>query len=133
MAKRSDAPLILLVDDFQDGREMYAEYLTFKGIRVMTAESGEESIALALRHRPTVILMDLEMRGTHGTAAMRLLREHTHLAMVPIIAFTARAMQEDVDRAINDGFDAVIGKPCLPDDLIRILAPYLVSENAVSA
>src|SRR4051812_36819501 len=88
---RTTSPLVLLVDDFDDAREMYAEYLAFKGWHVITAASGEEAITLAQRHQPAIILMDLEMRRTNGTDAMRTLRKDPAFAAVPIIAFTAHA------------------------------------------
>ena len=123
-------PLILLVDDFLDTLEMYAEYFRFRGLRVSTASSGAEAIRLAKHERPTVILMDLEMRGLSGTEAMRSLRSDTTLAGVPILAFTAHALIAERDAAIRAGFDAVIPKPCLPDELVTILQPYLgIAEN----
>lgn len=119
----SDSPLVLLVDDFEDAREMYATYLAFMGLNVVTAASAEEAIAAASQHTPAVILMDLEMRGMDGTTAMHLLRQDARFRTVPIIAFTARVMPHEHDRAISDGFDAVVAKPCLPDDLVTLLTP----------
>ena len=61
------SPLILLVDDYRDGREMYAEYLAFRGYRVAMAFSGAQAVALASGpERPAVVLMDLEMPGMSG-------------------------------------------------------------------
>jgi two-component system cell cycle response regulator DivK len=127
-------PLVLLVDDFTDGREMYEEYLTFRGIRVVTADSGTAAVLLANgADRPAVILMDLEMRGMSGTIAMRTLRQNPLLASVPILAFTAHALEAERQKAILDGFDAVIPKPCLPDQLVALIEPYLAqSRNAIT-
>ena len=118
--------LILLVDDFDDAREMYAEYLAFRGYRVITAASGAEALEVAHRpERPTLILMDLRMLGMDGTEAMQSLRSDPRFTSVPIIAFTAHALREEHDAAMRHGFDAVIAKPCLPDELITLIAPYL--------
>jgi CheY-like chemotaxis protein len=126
-------PLILLVDDFTDAREMYAEYLAFRGYAVVTAASGHEAVALALTERPKLILMDLNMRGMTGTEAMRLLRAEPACQGVPILAFTAHAMAAEQVQAISEGFDAVIAKPCLPDQLVELIQPYLfdVSEASI--
>ena len=118
-------PLILLVDDFTDAREMYAEYLAFRGFAVLTAASGPEALALARSERPTLILMDIGMRGMTGTEAMQLLRAEPVFAGVPIIAFTAHAMAREQMQALTDGFDAVIPKPCFPDQLVTLIQPYL--------
>jgi two-component system, cell cycle response regulator DivK len=121
-----DHPLILLVDDDRDGREMYAEYLMFRGFRVATASSGAQAVALASGpERPAVILMDLEMRGMSGADALRALRANPALICVPILALTAHAMSAERETAIRDGFDDVIPKPCLPDELVAIIDRYL--------
>ena len=121
-----DHPLILLVDDDRDGREMYAEYLMFRGFRVVTASSGAQAVALASGpERPSVILMDLEMRGMSGADALRELRADPALIRVPILALTAHAMSAERETAIRAGFDAVIPKPCFPDELVAIIDRYL--------
>jgi hypothetical protein len=58
-------PLILVVDDYQDAREMYAEYLQFSGFRVAEASTGNEAVDQAFALRPDLILMDLSLPG-HG-------------------------------------------------------------------
>ena len=65
---------ILLVDDFEDGLDMYQEYLTFRGYQVVVARNGEEAILQARLHRPAVILLDLRMPGMTGTDVMKVLR-----------------------------------------------------------
>ena len=59
----TSAPLILVVDDYQDGREMYAEYLAFRGFRVRMAESGEEAIRAVETEIPSLVLMDIGCGG----------------------------------------------------------------------
>ena len=123
-------PLILLVDDFADAREMYAEYLAFRGYRVVVAASGQAALSAALSaDRPNLILMDIQMQGMTGTEAMRVLREHPELAGVPIVAFTAHALEGERMQALSDGFDAVIPKPCLPDDLVTLIERYFSDQS----
>jgi len=119
-------PLVLIVDDFDDAREIYEQYLTFKGYRVVTAASGAQAIAVARAERPSVILMDLRMMAMTGTEALQVLRLDPAFSQVPIVAFTAHALDEEKRSALADGFDEVIAKPCLPDELMvaidRLLA-----------
>jgi CheY-like chemotaxis protein len=117
---------ILLVDDFEDGLEMYQEYLTYRGYQVVVARNGEEAIAQAHAHRPDVILLDIRMPEMSGTEAVRLLRRDASFARIPIIALTAHALEDERRDALAAGFDELIPKPCLPDQLAlaveRILA-----------
>jgi two-component system cell cycle response regulator DivK len=128
MAIAAAGQLILLVDDFVDGREMYAEYLSFRGYRVVTADSGVDAVRIAkLPDRPTLILMDIRMPNLDGTAAMKVLRQDPGFAAVPIVALTAHALEDERAAALLDGFDGVISKPCLPDELVERIQPYLTA------
>ena len=117
---------ILLVDDFEDGLDMYQEYLTYRGYNVIVARNGQEAIVQARAHRPNVILLDLRMPVMTGTDAMRVLRTDPSFQRVPIIALTAHALDDERLDALAAGFDELIAKPCLPDELAaaieRILA-----------
>ena len=124
-----DRPLVLLVDDFDDALEIYATYLTFHGYRVHTARDGREAIDAARQAQPAIVLMDLRMPVLDGTAALRLLREMPTLRDVPVIALTAHALDEERVSALAEGFDAVIAKPCLPDDLLRAVRDALAARN----
>jgi CheY-like chemotaxis protein len=120
------ADSILLVDDFEDGLDMYAEYLTYRGYRVIPARNGEEALRNARLHRPAVILLDIRMPDMTGTDVMRELRADPSFAHVPIVALTAHALDKERVAALDAGFDDLIPKPCMPDQLVsaveRILA-----------
>lgn len=117
--------LVLLADDFDDARDMYSEYLRLSGIRVITAAGGQEAIDLAREHLPALILMDIRMPGVTGTDAMLELRKDPRLARVPMIALTAHALDRERAAILADGFDDVISKPCLPDELVAIVRKRL--------
>jgi len=110
-------PLILLVDDFQDALEMYAEYLEFKGYRVIAATGGHAAIEAVSRETPSLIFMDLRMPDMTGAETLHLLRTNAALRTVPVIAFTAHAFVDERNSALLEGFDEVIAKPCLPEEL----------------
>ena len=124
--------LVLIVDDFVDAREMYAEYLTFRGYRVATADSGAAALESIRREVPAVVLMDIEMRGMSGSDVLRALRADPALAGLPVIAFTAHALEHERVAQLLDGFDAVITKPCLPDDLVLLVERILSQDGATS-
>lgn len=111
------APLVLVVDDVAHGREIFAEYLEFRGFRVATAEDGLEAMEKAFDLRPDVILMDLSLPGIDGWEATRRLKQDERTHSIPIIALTAHALASAHERAKEVGCDAVVTKPCIPKDL----------------
>ena len=113
-----DAPLILVVDDYQDAREMYAEYLQFSGFRVAEARNGNEAVAQAFTLLPDLILMDLSLPGMDGWEATRLLKGDDRTKHIPVVALTGHALAGASDGAKKAGCDSFVTKPCLPDDLV---------------
>jgi len=116
---------ILLVDDFQDGLEMYEEYLSYRGFHVLAARDGKEAVTLARMHRPDVVLLDLRMPGLTGTETMQILRADPSFVNTPIVALTAYALDADRRLALDAGFDQLIAKPCLPDALAEAVERIL--------
>jgi CheY-like chemotaxis protein len=111
-------PLILVVDDYQDAREMYAEYLQFSGFRVAEARNGNEAVAQAFALKPDLILMDLSLPGMDGWEATRLLKADDRTKHIPVVALTGHALAGASEGAKRAGCDAFVTKPCLPDDLV---------------
>ncbi len=118
-------PLILLVDDYQDGREMYADALTFDGFPVVEAASGPEALRLALEWLPDLILMDLSLPGLDGWEVASRLKADQRTQHVPIIALTAHALEGERERAEKAGCNGFIAKPCLPDELLVKVRVFL--------
>ena len=85
-------PLILVVDDYQDAREMYAEYLQYSGFRVAEAKNGNEAVAQARSLKPDLILMDLSLPGMDGWEATRVLKADEETRHIPIVALTGHAL-----------------------------------------
>ena len=113
-----EAPLILVVDDYQDAREMYAEYLQFSGFRVAEARTGTEAIELAFALKPALILMDLSLPGLDGWEATRQLKSDERTKNIPVVALTGHALAGASEGARKAGCDSFVTKPCLPDDLV---------------
>lgn len=111
------APLVLVVDDVAHGREIFAEYLEFRGFRVATAADGLEALDKAFELLPDVILMDLSLPGLDGWEATRRLKSDERTKTIPVIALTAHALASAHDKAKAAGCDSVVTKPCVPRDL----------------
>ena len=112
-----ESPLVLIVDDNLDAREMYAIYLQHEGFRSAEAADGEAAIAMARTHRPAVILMDATMPRLNGWEAAKRLKSDAATKSIPLIMLTAHAFAEHRQRAAEVGADAFLAKPILPDAL----------------
>jgi two-component system, cell cycle response regulator DivK len=111
-------PLILVVDDYEDAREMYAEYLRFCGFRVAEARNGNEALDQAFTLMPDLILMDLSLPGMDGWEATRQLKADERTRQIPVVALTGHALAGASEGAKRAGCDSFVTKPCLPDDLV---------------
>ena len=111
-------PLILVVDDYEDAREMYAEYLRFCGFRVAEARNGNEALEQAFNLMPDLILMDLSLPGMDGWEATRQLKADERTRHIPVVALTGHALAGASEGAKKAGCDSFVTKPCLPDDLV---------------
>lgn len=119
------APLVLIVDDNLDAREMYAMYLEHEGFRSTEAGDGRAAIDEAKRVKPDLILMDATMPQLDGWEAARLLKADPETKAIPLIMLTAHAFAEHRDRAAAVGADGFLAKPVLPDDLAREIRKML--------
>jgi CheY-like chemotaxis protein len=119
-------PLVLLVDDSEDNREVYAQYLTLSGFRVESAVDGVEAVEKAAALIPDVIVMDLAMPRLDGWEATRRIKAAPATSGIPIIALTGNADSESRRRTQEVGCAGYLTKPCMPDVLlseIRRLLP----------
>ena len=85
-------PTILLVEDNEDSLLTVADYFAFKGLHVVVVRSGSEALAFCRAALPALILMDIQMQGMSGLAAIERLRPQPATATTPIIAVTALAL-----------------------------------------
>jgi CheY-like chemotaxis protein len=117
---------VLLVDDNADTREMYGEYLKFCGFDVIEAANGIEALQQALESAPGIILMDMSMPVMDGWEATRRLKSDHRTAGIPIVALTSHALAGVSAGAMQAGCDAVLTKPCLPQDLVKEIRKILL-------
>jgi CheY-like chemotaxis protein len=97
------APLVLVADDFSDGREMICEYLSFRGVRAEPASSGTETLAKASALAPDLILLDIGFPDIDGFEVMARLRASPATTGIQVAVFTAHAMDNIRERAMHAG------------------------------
>ena|SRR2546423_906048 len=104
-------PSILVVEDNDRNRKLVRTILEFRGYEVIECVDGEPSLALAKKHRPVLILMDIELPKMDGITALRRLRADTETAGIPVAAVTASVTPSEREKVASAGFNAYIAKP----------------------
>jgi CheY-like chemotaxis protein len=116
---------VLIAEDNAVNRELLRELLEGRGFAVVEACDGEEALHALEQMQPDVLLLDIGMPKLDGLAVMRKIRENPRLALLPVVAVTAYAMQGDREKILNAGFDGYISKPVnsrsLGDEIERLL------------
>ena len=110
-------PLILIVDDNLDAREMYGTFLQQEGFRWAEAVNGQDALTQTRLERPSLILMDAMMPRMDGWEAVKVLKQDATTRHIPLIMLTAHAFDEHRERAVQAGADGFLAKPVLPDQL----------------
>ena len=122
-------PRILVVDDNEDTRTMYAALLSGAGFAVRTAANGEEAIAAA-QDGPAVIVMDLAMPGLNGWEATRKLQTEPRTSDIPVIVLTAHDLDHYREVAVAAGCDAFLSKPCEIEALVAEIRKLIDARPA---
>ena len=118
-AATSALPLVLVVDDHAEGREICARMLAQAGFRVATAINGLDGLVKALTLRPHVIVMDLAMPDLDGLDCTRQLAASSLTRDIPVIVLTAHGTPEARALALAAGCRGFMVKPFLPALLIE--------------
>jgi two-component system cell cycle response regulator DivK len=116
---------ILVVEDNPLNLKLIRDVLEFEGFDVLTAESGEEGVAVVASDRVDLVLMDLQLPGIDGHEALVRIRSDPQCRAVPVVAVTAFAMKDDIESARRAGFDGYIAKPISVRALPKQLAAFL--------
>lgn len=113
------APLVLIVEDFEDARELYSEYLQHVGLEVISTGNAIDGIRLARARHPDVIVMDAGLPGMSGWDATAALKSDPATAGICIIMLTGHVLVDAEQHARAAGVNVFLRKPCLPDQLHR--------------
>ena len=121
---------VLCVDDNAAARELVLKIIVgIPGTHVQTAETAEMGIELARREQPDLILMDINLPGMNGIAALKELRRHSATRNIPVFALSAAATMADIDKGLAAGFDRYLTKPYDVRDLLTAVREQLL-DNA---
>ena len=116
---------ILIVEDNLQNMRLIEMVLRAKGYILLKATDGEEALDMAMRERPDLITMDIQIPKLDGLEVTKRLRETPALSHIPIIALTAYAMKGDKERFIGGGCNAYLPKPVDTRELPGVIAEML--------
>jgi PAS domain S-box-containing protein len=128
---------VLYVEDNRANVQLVEQLIARRpDLRLLSAEDGARGIALARRHHPAVILMDINLPGISGIQALTILREDPKTAHIPVLAISANAMAYDIHKGLEAGFFRYLTKPIkvnefldAVDAAIEMAAHELLTSN----
>jgi two-component system cell cycle response regulator DivK len=102
---------VLIVEDNELNMKLFNDLLSAHGYRTIQTRGGFEALDLARKHRPDLILMDIQLPEVSGLEVTRWLKDDDALCQIPIVAVTAFAMKGDEERIRSGGCEAYVSKP----------------------
>jgi len=127
---RARGPLVLIIEDTTDLRDLFAAELATDGFLVIDAVDGEVGLDKAQRFRPDAIVLDLMLPGINGFNVARMLREDERTRDTAIVAVTALASGRLHAMAIEAGCDSCLTKPVLGAAVVAELMRLLVARKS---
>ncbi len=116
---------VLVIEDQEDNRRIVRDLLSSKGFEIIEATDGLAGVEAAERHRPDLILMDIQLPGIDGYEATRRIKADPALAQIPVIAVTSYALSGDEQKALAAGCDDYMAKPYSPRELLAKIEQFL--------
>jgi len=126
------AKTVLVVEDNELNMKLFHDLLEASGYATIQTRSGLDAIGLARRHRPDLILMDIQLPEVSGLEVTRWLKADDELKSIPVIAITAFAMKGDEERIREGGCEAYMSKPISVSKFIATVKTYLEADGKPS-
>jgi two-component system cell cycle response regulator DivK len=108
---RAGRKTVLIVEDNELNMKLFHDLLAAHGYTTIQTRNGLEALELARRHRPALILMDIQLPEVSGLEVTKWIKEDDELRTLPVVAITAFAMKGDEERIRSGGCEAYISKP----------------------
>jgi two-component system cell cycle response regulator DivK len=115
----------MIVEDNELNMKLFHDLLEAHGYQTVGTRSGVEALDLARRHRPDLILMDIQLPEVSGLEVTKWLKEDPELQAIPVVAVTAFAMKGDEERIREGGCEAYLSKPISVGKFIETIRRFL--------
>src|SRR5688572_26204350 len=119
------AKTVLIVEDNELNMKLFHDLLEAHGYGTLAARNGFEALDLARKHRPDLILMDIQLPEVSGLEVTKWLKNDPDLRAIPVIAVTAFAMKGDEDRIRKGGCEAYLSKPISVGKFLETIRHFL--------
>ena len=116
---------VLIVEDNELNMKLFNDLVETRGHRIVQTRSGIEAVDLARRHRPDLILMDIQLPEVSGLEVTKWIKEDDDLKSIPIIAVTAFAMKGDEEKIREGGCEGYIAKPISVANFLQTVERFL--------
>ena len=121
----ADPKTVLVVEDNDLNRKLFHDLLETRGYNIVETAEGMEALELAARHRPDLIIMDIQLAEVSGIEVTKWIKENDELKSIPVVAVTAFAMKGDEERILTAGFEAYIAKPITVKTFLATIAELM--------
>jgi two-component system cell cycle response regulator DivK len=118
---------VMIVEDNELNMKLFHDLLEAHGYRTVATRNGIEALDLARKHRPDLILMDIQLPEVSGLEVTKWLKEDPELKAIPVVAVTAFAMKGDEERIREGGCEAYLSKPISVAKFIETIRRFLGS------
>jgi two-component system cell cycle response regulator DivK len=125
MGTRGMAKTVLIVEDNELNMKLFHDLLEAHGYNTVSTRNGVEAIDLARKHRPDLILMDIQLPEVSGLEVTKWIKDDPELHVIPIVAITAFAMKGDEERIRQGGCEAYLSKPISVAKFIETIRQFL--------
>ena len=116
---------ILMIEDNVLNMKLVRSLLKIGNYEMLEALDAETGIQLVRRHRPDLILMDIQLPGMDGLRATRIIKDDPDIKNIPVVAVTSYAMQGDDVKASEAGCSGYITKPINTKEFLKTIELYL--------
>ena len=124
-SKAATSGTVLVVDDQPANLRVVAALLARNGFEVLTAEDGEQALAIAATQAPDLMLLDMLMPGMDGFALLTRIKQNTALLRLPVVFLTAAQDRELLLRAFDAGAVDYVTKPFMPEELLARVSAHV--------
>ena len=125
MDAKAKEKTVLIVEDNELNMKLFHDLLAAHGYATIQTRNGLEALELARRHRPALILMDIQLPEVSGLEVTKWIKEDDELRSIPVIAVTAFAMKGDEERIRQGGCEAYLSKPISVAKFLDTVKQYI--------
>ena len=123
------AKTVLIVEDNELNMKLFHDLLEWQGYQTVCTRNGVEALDLARKHRPDLIIMDIQLPEVSGLEITKWLKDDPALKAIPVVAVTAFAMKGDEERIREGGCEAYLSKPISPAKFMETIRHFIGSAE----